>query len=113
MDFSRKARWILDGHRSADPIGSTYAGVVSRDSVHISLTYASLNEIDVLAADIQNAYLQAPLSQKHYVICGAEFGLETCSSPRRTFFLHALSFECTSKLCCTFLNQFSDYFFHI
>ena len=36
--------------------------------------------------------------------------LGTCSSPRRTSFLHALSFECTSKLCGTFLNQFSDYF---
>ena len=62
MDFTRKARRVLDGHQSADPVGSTYAGLVSRDSVHISLTYASLNDIDVLAADIQNAYLQAPLS---------------------------------------------------
>ena len=35
---------------------------------------------------------------------------KTCSSPRRTFFLHALSFECTSKLCIAFLNQFSVYF---
>ena len=34
----------------------------------------------------------------------------TCSSPRRPLFLHALSFECTSKLCSTFLNQFSEYF---
>ena len=76
MDFSRKARWVLDGHRSADPIGSTYAGVVSRDSVRIALTYAALNDIDVVAADIQNAYLQAPSSQKYYIICGAEFGLE-------------------------------------
>ena len=32
--------------------------------------------------------------------------LMTCSSPRRTFFLHALSFEFTSKLCITLLNQF-------
>ena len=31
--------------------------------------------------------------------------------PRRPLFLHALSFECTSKLCGTFLNQFSDYFY--
>ena len=30
----------------------------------------------MIAADIQNAYLQDPSSQKHYVICGAEFGLE-------------------------------------
>ena len=76
MDFSRKARWVLDGHRSADPIGSTYAGVVSRDSVRIALTYAALNNIDVVASDIQNAYLQAPSSQKHFIICGVEFGLE-------------------------------------
>ena len=32
IDYTRKARWVLDGHRSADPDGSNYAGVVSRDS---------------------------------------------------------------------------------
>jgi hypothetical protein len=30
MDFTRKARWVLDGHKTPDPVGSTYAGVVSR-----------------------------------------------------------------------------------
>jgi hypothetical protein len=30
----------------------------------------------VFAADVQNAYLQAPPSEKHYIICGKEFGLE-------------------------------------
>ena len=29
-----------------------------------------------MAADIQNAYLQAPSSEKYYIICGPEFGLE-------------------------------------
>ena len=76
MDFTRKARWVLDGHKTADPVGSTYAGVVSRESVRIALTYAALNELDVCAADIRNAYLQAPSSQKDYIVCGAEFGLE-------------------------------------
>ena len=33
MDFTRKARWVKDGHQTANPIGSNYAGVVSRDSV--------------------------------------------------------------------------------
>ena len=33
MDFTRKARFVLDGHKTADPLGSTYAGVVSRESV--------------------------------------------------------------------------------
>ena len=76
MDFTRKARWVLDGHKTPDLIGSTYAGVVSRESVHIALTYAALNELDVFAADIRNAYLQAPSSQKEYIICGPEFGVE-------------------------------------
>jgi hypothetical protein len=35
-----------------------------------------LNDLDVWAADICNAYLQAPSSQKDNVICGPEFGLE-------------------------------------
>ena len=76
MDFTRKARWVLDGHKTPNPIGSTYAGVVSRESVRIALTYAALNGLDVVAADIRNAYLQAPSSQKDYIICGPEFGLE-------------------------------------
>ena len=48
MDFTRKPRWVLDGHKTPDPIGSTYAGVVSRESVCIALTYAALNDLDVL-----------------------------------------------------------------
>ena len=33
MDFTRKARWVLDGDKTPDPVGSKYAGVVSRESV--------------------------------------------------------------------------------
>ena len=76
MDFTRKARWVLDGHKCPKPDMSTYAGVVSRESVRIALTYAALNGLDVFAADIQNAYLQAPSSVKHFIVCGPEFGLE-------------------------------------
>ena len=76
MDFTRKARWVLDGHKQADPEGCTYAGVVSRESVRIALTYAALNGLEVCAADIRNAYLQAPSSNKDYIICGPEFGIE-------------------------------------
>ena len=76
MDFTRKARWVLDGHKTPDPIGSTFAGVVSRESVRIAFTYAALNDLQVFAADICNAYLQAPSSQKDYVMCGPEFRIE-------------------------------------
>ena len=30
MDFTRKARYVADGHLTPDPIASTYVGVVSR-----------------------------------------------------------------------------------
>ena len=76
MTLERKARWVKDGHRTPEPDNSTFAGVVSRESIRIALTYASLNGLPVFGADIQNAYLQAPTSEKHYIICGPEFGLE-------------------------------------
>ena len=57
-----------------------YAGVVSRESIRIALTYAALHKIDVKAADIQNAYLQAPSSEKHFIYCGEDFGLEHAGS---------------------------------
>ena len=47
MDFIRKARWVLDGYKILDPTGSTYAGVVLRESVRIAFTYAALNNVDV------------------------------------------------------------------
>jgi len=76
MDLTKKARWVKDGHRTPDPETSSYAGVVSRESIRILLTYAALLGLDVWAADIRNAYLQAPTSEKHYIICGEEFGIE-------------------------------------
>ena len=63
-----------DGHRTKNPEGSTFAGVVSRDSIRILLTYAALNDLNVWATDIKSAYLQAPTSEKHYIRCGPEFG---------------------------------------
>lgn len=74
MDMTRKARYVANGSKTTEPSGSKYAGVVSRESVRIAFTYAALNDLDILAADIQNAYLQAPCSEKFWVKCGKEFG---------------------------------------
>ena len=76
MDFIQKNRWVKSVHRTPNPKTSCYAGVVSCESIRIALTYAVLHKIDVKAADIQNAYLQAPSSDKHFIYCGKEFGLE-------------------------------------
>ena len=74
MDFTRKARWVKNGHLTRNPTTSTFAGVVSRESIRILLTSAALNDLDVWATDIKSAYLQAPTSEKHFIICGPEFG---------------------------------------
>ena len=67
---------MLDGHKMTDPEGSTFARVVPRESVWIAFTYAVLNGLDVFAADIRNAYLQAPSSQRDCIISGPKFGIE-------------------------------------
>ncbi len=33
MDFTRKARWVKDGHKTPNLTTSSYAGVVSRESI--------------------------------------------------------------------------------
>ena len=61
MDFTRIARWVKDRHKTADIVLSSFAGVVSWENVRIALTYAALNDLGVIAADIQNAYLQSTI----------------------------------------------------
>jgi hypothetical protein len=65
MDLTRKARLVAGGHKTDPPKDSTYASVVSRDSVRIAFTVAALNRLDVLCADVQNAYLNAPTTEKN------------------------------------------------
>ena len=55
MGFTRKECCVKDRHRTADPLGINYARVLSRDSVQISFAYAAMNDLDIYAADIQNA----------------------------------------------------------
>ena len=75
-NFRRKARLVGGGHTTETPSSLTYSSVVSRDSVRILLTVAALNDLDVLACDIQNAYLTAKCREKIYTVAGPEFGSE-------------------------------------
>ena len=75
-NFRRKARLVGGGHKTETPSVLTYSSVVSRDSVRILLLLAALNDIDILACDIQNAYLTAKCREKIYTIAGPEFGSE-------------------------------------
>ena len=64
MDFTRKARYCAGGHTTDAPEGITYSSVVSRDSVRIGFLAAALHGVDVLAIDLENAYLNAPCAEK-------------------------------------------------
>ncbi len=75
-NFRQKARLEANGNETETPASLTYSSVVSRDSVRIALLLASLNELEVLACDIQNAYLTADCREKLYIIAGPEFGSE-------------------------------------
>ena len=73
-NFRRKARLVADGHKTETPRAVTYSSVVSRDSVRICLLIAALNDLDILSADVENAYLTAPCREKCWTIGGKEFG---------------------------------------
>ena len=78
-NFRHKARLVAGGHMTDTPNTLTYSSVVSRDSVCIALTIAALNELSVMACDIQNAYLTADCREKIWMQAGPEFGSESGS----------------------------------
>ena len=51
----------------------TYSSVVSRDSVWITLTIAALNDLDVLACNIQNTYLTEDCREQVWVVARLDF----------------------------------------
>ena len=78
-NFRCKARLVAGGHMTDTPNTLTYSSVISRDSVRIALTIAALNELSVMACDIQNAYLTADCREKIWTHAGPEFGSESGS----------------------------------
>ena len=76
MDLRRKARYVAGGHLTDPPTYMTYSTVVSRESVRIAFLIAALNQLQVLAGDIQNAYLNAPTTEKLYFVAGPEWGAD-------------------------------------
>jgi hypothetical protein len=75
-NFQRKARCVAGGHMTHAPSALTCSSVVSRDSVRIALTVAALNDLDMLACDIEGACLTAKCRERICVKAGPEFGSE-------------------------------------
>jgi hypothetical protein len=76
MDFTRKARFVAGGHTTDTPGSITYSSVVSRDSVRLAFLIAGLNDLDVLAGDVTNAYLNAKCREKIWFEGGVETGVD-------------------------------------
>jgi Reverse transcriptase (RNA-dependent DNA polymerase) len=72
-DGRQKARLVADGHLTDLPLESVYSGVVSLRGFRLVMFIGKLNEMDVWATDIGNAYLEAFTSEKVYIIAGPEF----------------------------------------
>jgi hypothetical protein len=86
ITLQRKARLVADGHKVPEARKeSTYSSVPSRDSVRLFFLLAALNDLDVLSADIQNAYLTAPIKEKYYVVAQASdgFSMEYSGRPAK------------------------------
>ena len=71
--FRRKARFVAGDNTTETPSTLTYSSVVSRDSVRIILLVVALNGLNIMAFDIQNAYLMADCREKIWTIAGPEF----------------------------------------
>jgi hypothetical protein len=74
FDLRRKARLVAGGNHTAPTKEDIYSGVVDLMSVRLGFLLASLNGLDVCAADIGNAFLYGKSREKAYVIAGREFG---------------------------------------
>ena len=72
--FTRKEILVTKVHTTSPPPSIKYSSVVSRESVRIEFLLASLNELDIFACDIGNAYLNAKFREKLWTESGTEFG---------------------------------------
>jgi Reverse transcriptase (RNA-dependent DNA polymerase) len=72
-DGRHKARLVADGHLTNIPLDSVYSGVVSLRGFRLVLVLAELNDLQLWATDIGNAYLEAYTAEKVYIIAGPEF----------------------------------------
>jgi len=73
-DLTCKVCFVARGHTTESPASTTYSSVVSRESICIAFTIAALNDLQVFAANVGNAYLNAPCREKIWTCAGKEFG---------------------------------------
>ena len=63
---------------------------MSRETVSIFFTLPALNDLPVNVADIQNAYIMEPVTEKIWTVLGHEFGEDAGRKAILVYTLHGL-----------------------
>ena len=72
--FTRKPRFFFSVRVTHPPVSITYSRVFPIDNVRISFTLDALNDIDIWACSIANAYLNAKYREKIWTKACTKFG---------------------------------------
>ena len=79
-DGRHKARLVVDGHLTPDPLESIHSGVVSLRNLRLVIFLGKLNNLELWGADIGNAYLEAVTQEKLYIVAGPNRFVVTSST---------------------------------
>ena len=74
FDMRRKARLVLLGQLTPPSNAKACSGIVSLEGVRTVLFLAELNELQLCAADVAQAYLEVNIREKLAIVGGPEFG---------------------------------------
>ena len=73
---TRNYRLVANGANTDDPRHNTYSYISSIESVHIVFLITDLNDLDSLATDGTNTYLNTPFRENICTGAGTEFSSE-------------------------------------
>ena len=76
MELSRKAIYVAEGRLTNSPFPTNYVSLASHDIVRLYFLISALNDLDILAGDTQNTYLNAPTEDKVFLYTGDEWKSE-------------------------------------
>ena len=68
-----KARLVDDGSLTPEPVENIYPGVVSLRHLRLVIFLGEINDLELWGADTRNAYLEAYIQEKLFIIAGPEF----------------------------------------
>ncbi len=73
-DLRRKSRMVLGGHKVNSSEYNCHSSVIQLNSIRLLNVIAKSQNLECLAGDIGNAYLNTETKEKIFVRCGPEFG---------------------------------------